>query len=319
MNRSTEADHLEQKQTLRSNVISKARGGSKVLSVRMIIGYSLLIPSLMLYVGFVIYPFLNMLILSLYQSKGLVPVTQYIGLENYAKALADARFWSALRHNVIWSVGTLFIPLLIGFLVAVVLARGNIRGRNIFRFIYFIPVTFSQVVVGIVFIWIYHPRWGVVNTFFTKVGLEGWTRTWLGDPSTALYALIVAASWGLIGLYMVVFLSGIQKIPGELYDAAKVDGTNALQEMRHITLPGLRQEITFMIILSLLISFKVFDIVRVLTSGGPFRQSEVLGYYVFELGFKQFNWGYGSAVSVLLTIIIFTISATTILYRMRRD
>lgn len=288
-------------------------------SQRIMIGYLFLVPSLVLYLGFIIYPFFEMVRQSLFQAKGLAPNWKFIGLDNYVKLIDDDRFWSAFANNVRWSVGTMLIPLVCGFLIAVVLARGRIRGRNFFRFVYFIPVTFSQVVVAIVFTWIFQPRWGVVNTVLEGVGLEHMTRTWLGDPDYAIYALIIAGVWSQIGLFMVVFLAGLQKTPQDLYDAAKVDGANPVQEMRHVTIPSLRPEITLMIVLSLIISFKIFDIVRVLTRGGPFRQTEVLGYYVFQLGFEQFNWGYGNAVATMLTIMIFFISATVIIFRARRD
>lgn len=291
----------------------------RILNWRVFLGYGFLIPSLIFYVAFVIYPFIDMLRLSLFQSRGLVPEPSFVGLDNYALLLEDSRFWSDFVNNIIWSVATLILPLTIGFLIAVILARGNIVGRTFFRVVYFIPVTFSQVVVAIVFIWIFQPRWGVVNTSLTALGLGELARPWLADPDFALYALIIAGVWGQIGLFMVVFLAGLQKIPNDLYDAARVDGANAFQEMVSITIPSLRQEITLMVVLSMIISFKVFDIVQVLTRGGPFNQTEVLGYYIYELAFRQFNWGYASTVSVVLTAIIFVISTIVIIFRTRED
>jgi len=306
------------KSTMQLSPMAETSGDSRKIW-KLLIGYGFLIPSLLFYIVFVIYPFIDMIRLSLFRSRGLVPEPEFIGLENYSQLINDSRFWSDFTNNVIWSVATLILPLTIGFLIAVVLARGKIVGRTIFRVIYFIPVTFSQVVVAIVFIWIFQPRWGVVNTSLTALGLENLTRPWLADPDWALYALIIAGVWGQIGLFMVVFLAGLQKIPTDLYDAARVDGANSLQEMLFITIPSLRQEITLMIVLSMIISFKVFDIVQVLTRGGPFQQTEVLGYYIYELAFRQFNWGYASTVSVVLTIIIFVISSVVIVFRTRED
>lgn len=286
---------------------------------KMIIGYGFLIPSLIFYIAFIIYPFLDMIRLSLFQSRGLVPEPMFVGLENYGQILEDGRFWRNFLNNVIWSIATLVIPLTIGFFIAVILARGKVVGRTFFRVVYFVPVTFSQVVVAIVFIWIFQPRWGVINTALETIGLSDVTRAWLADPDWALFALIIAGVWGQIGLFMVVFLAGLQKIPTDLYDAARVDGTNSFQEMRFITIPSLRQEITLMVVLSMIISFKVFDIVQVLTRGGPFNRTEVLGYYIYELAFRQFNWGYGSTVAVVLTAIIFVISSIVIILRTRED
>jgi raffinose/stachyose/melibiose transport system permease protein len=300
-----------------AQAVSRMSGTSKW--VRAAIGYGFLIPSLILYVIFIIYPFFDMIWLSLHRSRGLVPQPEFVGLDNYVRLVNDGRFWAALQNNLIWSALTLAIPLLFGFLLAVVLARGNVVGMNLFRVLYFIPVTFSQVVIAIVFIWIFQPRWGAVNTVLEAVGLDELTRAWLGDPEAALYALIIAGVWGQIGLFMVIFLAGLQKIPVDLYDAAKVDGANPTQELRHVTLPGLRQEITFMVVLSMIISFKVFDIVQVLTRGGPFRQTEVIGFYIYELAFNQFNWGYASTVAVMLTLFIFIISSIVVVIRIRGD
>jgi len=303
--------------------IAKSKNRQPLLENRkfwkLAIGYGFLIPSLLFYIVFVIYPFLDMIRLSFFQSRGLVPEPEFIGLDNYARLLEDTRFWNDFLNNVIWSIATLVIPLTIGFLIAVILARGNIFGRTFFRVVYFIPVTFSQVVVAIVFIWIFQPRWGVVNTALNTFGLSDLTRPWLADPDWALFALIIAGVWGQIGLFMVVFLAGLQKIPTDLYDAAQVDGANSFQEMLFITIPSLRQEITLMVVLSMIISFKVFDIVQVLTRGGPFNKTEVLGYYIYELAFRQFNWGYGSTVAVVLTAIIFVISSIVIVLRTRED
>lgn len=289
----------------------------KFLKPRALVGYGFILPGLILYVVFIVYPFIEMLRLSLYQSRGLVPRIEYVGFANYEQVFNDSRFWSAFGNNVLWSLATLVVPMVLGFIIAVVLARSNIIGRNFFRVVFFIPVTFSQVVVATVFTWIYHPRWGLANTVLTAIGLEHLTTAWLGDPDTALWALIIAGIWREIGLFMVVFLAGMQKIPSELFDAAKVDGANPLEEILYVIIPSLRQEVTFMVVTSIIISFKVFDIVQVLTRGGPFGRTEVLGFYVFELGFNQFNWGYGNTVAVVLTLIIFAISGITVFARAR--
>lgn len=285
--------------------------------LKRLVGYGFVLPSLAIYVVFLIYPFVQMIRLSFFEFKALTTAKTFVGLGNYQAVLENERFWDALRHNAYWTVGTFLIPLAFGFLIAEVLARGRVRGRNFFRTVLFIPVTISPVVVGTVFIWIYQPRWGVLNSTLRSLGLDDFTQLWLGSPDWALPAVIVAGVWGQIGFFMATFLAGLQKIPQDLYDAAKVDGANYLQEMFFITIPSMRYEITFMSLISVIWSFKVFDIVRVMTRGGPFNSSDVLGHLVFKTAFVEFKFGEGTAMAVLLTLIIFIINAVMLSYRER--
>lgn len=285
---------------------------------KSVAGYVYLLPALLLYLVFVIYPFLVSIRTPFFRVEGFTATNEYIGLEYFKAAFQDPRFIIALRNNLIWSAATFLLPLTIGFLIAEVLSRSRIRGKNLFRTIFFIPVTIAPVIIGVVFIWIYQPRWGIINIFLRWAGMADLARGWLGHPDFALPAVILAGVWGQIGFFMVVFLAGLQKISPDLYEAARVDGANNFQELIHITIPGMRQEITFMSLISLIISFKIFDIVRVMTRGGPSFSTEVLGHLIYKLAFKEINLGVSSAVSLVLTIIIF-MSTTLILVNRERD
>jgi raffinose/stachyose/melibiose transport system permease protein len=285
-------------------------------SLRLITGYSFIVPVLVLYIAFVIIPSIEMFIMPFNISgTGFIPKWTWVGLENFQKAVSDDRFFISLKNNSIWALSTLLMPLVLGFLIAEVLTRAKIWGKQAIRSLLFIPQTLASVVVGISFMWIYNPNWGVLNTLLSSLGLDSLRHPWLGDPNTALLSLILAGVWRETPFFMVVFLSGMLKIPTELYDAAKVDGANALQEMIHITIPGIRPEITFMVLISIINGFKVFDLVQVMTRGGPFYQTEVLGHLVYKLGFTEFNFGVATALGVILTAIIFSINSLVLVYR----
>jgi raffinose/stachyose/melibiose transport system permease protein len=283
-------------------------------------GYIFLLPALVLYLTFVIIPFITMFIMPFFISeKGMNPKWAWVGLANFQDAVSDMRFSIAIMNNIMWALCTLIFPLIIGFLLADVLARAKIKGRNFFRTFLFVPQTLASVVVGVAFMWIYNPRWGMLNSFLSSVGLGSLTRPWLGDPNTALFSLIVAGIWREIPFFMVVFLSGIQKIPTELYDAAKVDGANAVQEIIHVTVPCTRPELTFMALVSIINGFRVFDIVQVMTKGGPFFRTEVLGHLVFVQGFNEFSFGKAAAVGIILTAIIFVTNSLVLIYREKNE
>lgn len=285
-------------------------------SIRLLVGYSFLVPILVLYIVFIVIPSIEMFIMPFFiHGVGFIPKWTWVGLENFQNAIADTRFIISLRNNSIWAICTLLMPLVLGFLIAEVLTRAKIIGRQIFRSVLFIPQTLASVVVGISFMWIYNPNWGVLNTLLSSIGLDFLTHPWLGDPNTALLSLIMAGVWRETPFFTIVFLSGMLKIPTELYDAAKVDGANAVQEMIHITIPGTRPELTFMVLISIINGFKIFDMVQVMTKGGPYYETEVLGHLIYKLGFTEFNFGTASALGVILTAIIFITNSLVLLYR----
>ena len=299
--------------SIRRNILPRRR-------VSHAVGYLFLLPALILYSVFVVYPFFDMLRMPFFISeRGLDPEIAWVGFANFSGAFQDERFWIALWNNLLWAVATIALPLVIGFVLSELLARGKIKGRNIYRGLLFVPQTLSPVVVGLAFIWIFQPRWGAINFLLENLGLEGLTQAWLGNPNTALLALILTGVWREFPFFLVIFLAAMQKIPTELYDAAKVDGANMWQEMRNITIPMIKQEVTFMLLLAIIISFKIFDIVRVMTRGGPFNKTEVLGHLIYQMGFSEFNFGHASAIGVILTAIIFVSTTVVLIYRERQD
>jgi raffinose/stachyose/melibiose transport system permease protein len=273
-------------------------------------------PSLAIYLLFMVYPFLGTVGLSLTSWDGFAPSKDFIGLDNYAVLIGDEAFWNALIHNLIWAVVGTAAPILIGLPLAIVLWSG-VRFRLAFRAMYFLPVILPSVVAGIIWGWIYNPLFGVLNTILETVGLESFTNGWLGDPDTALWAVLGAAVWGAFGTLVVFFLAGLQGIDQNLIDAARVDGANAWQRTRHVILPGIAPMFTFVFTITLVGAFSVFDIVYVLTLGGPGTATEVLAGYAYKMAFGRNFAGYGSAVAMIIAILSLVLAVAFLRIRER--
>jgi multiple sugar transport system permease protein/raffinose/stachyose/melibiose transport system permease protein len=281
---------------------------------RQNIGLFFVLPSLVIYVIFFLYPFFSSIYLSLTDWDGVQPVMNFVGLENYQRMLNDPLVWRSLAHNVIWVIIGTASPVIIGLLLAMLL-WGRIRGRLLFRTLYFMPVVLSSVVIGIIWGWIYNPIFGILNRALKAIGLDALARGWLGDPDVALYAVLVAAIWGYTGFCVVIFISGLQNVDMDLIDAATVDGANAWRRFFHVIIPQLRHVLTMVIAYTLIGGFSVFDIVWIMTKGGPANATEVIATYTYFKSFKQFDISYGAALSMLMTIL--ALVATLIFMRIR--
>lgn len=264
--------------------------------------YLFLVPAAVLYAIFGLYPFVGSIYLSLTSWDGAQPVQPFVGLANYVHLVQDPLVWLSLSHNLIWVVVGTVVPIAMGLLLAVLLA-GRPRGMAVFRTIYFMPVVLSPVIIAVIWGWIYHPIFGILNRLLQAVGLGFLARGWLGDVNLALYAVLLAAIWGYFGFVFVIFLAGLQNIDVELLYAARIDGANAWQSFWNVTLPQLSHVVTMVTTLSLIGGFNVFDIVFVLTQGGPANSTELIATYIYRVAFSQNEVGYGAALSMVMTII----------------
>lgn len=274
------------------------------------------LPALVIYLLFMVYPFLGTISLSLQEWDGFAAERTFVGLDNYFALIADGAFWSALRNNILWAIIGTAAPIIIGFPLAVMLWSGA-RGRLAFRAIYFLPVILPIVVVGLVWGWIYNPLFGVLNTGLDAVGLGHLARGWLGHPDTALYAVLIAAIWATFGFVVVMFLAGLQGIDMNLVDSAKVDGANAYQRARHVLLPGIAPVFTFVLTITLVGAFSVFDIVYVMTRGGPGTATETMAGYAFKSAFSRNEAGYGSAISMVIATVSLVLAVLMLRLRER--
>lgn len=263
-----------------------------------------ILPALFFYVMFMIVPIFNTARLSLYKWDGASPKKIFIGFDNYTRVIQDPIFWKALSHNLIWIAATIAIPVTLGLILAILLTVKHIKGVKFFRLVYFMPAVISLVAVGIVWGWMYHPQRGVFNLLLSKLGLGRFVLDWLGDGQIVLYSLVIAGSWTYYGFCMVIFLAALQGIDRSFYEVAKLEGANPLQTLIKVTIPLLKNTITLLVMYSLIGSFKVFDIIYVMTKGGPYNSSEVIATYMYSKTFMINEVGYGSALSISLALII---------------
>jgi raffinose/stachyose/melibiose transport system permease protein len=275
-----------------------------------LIGYLYVAPALILYAIFGIYPFLQTIQISLTSWKG-IGEPKPVGLDNYVDVLTDPDLYSAFFRSVILIVFYSLLPIAIGLLLAALLSRIRIRGMATYRVALFLPQTIAMVVVAIAWVWIYSQN-GPINELLRLVGLDGLTRAWLGDFDTALPAIGLVGTWLNAGLCMVLFIAGVQKIPQDLYDAARVDGAGPVREFLAVTLPGLRNELVVALTLTVIFALRNFDLIWVSTGGGPGDATTVPSVLLYELGFEARRLGTGSAIGVLLTALILVVAVVIV-------
>ncbi|HEU4740446.1 MAG TPA: sugar ABC transporter permease [Meiothermus sp.] len=272
-----------------------------------------LLPTIAVLGTFNFYPALYSLYLSLFEWNGLSPHREFVGLANYTRLLASGEFWNSLRVTLLYAGGVTLLALALGLLVAVLLNQ-PIRGQALYRVLYFLPVITPTVASGVVWKYLFDPTQGVVNRGLAEVGLEG--PSWLSDPSWALAAVVVVGVWKRVGFNMVVYLAALQGIPKTYYEAAQLDGADSWQQFRYITLPLLAPTTFFLVVTALIDAFQVFDLVYVMTSGGPLGSTDVLGYYLYRQGFRYSELGFASAVAYVMFALIFVV--TVIQFRLTR-
>jgi ABC-type sugar transport system permease subunit len=281
-------------------------------------GYLFIAPAFILYAVFMIYPFFQAIYLSFTDWNGVAPVKEWIGLGNYREVFHDSHLWLAIKHNLIWVVIGTISPMALGLFLAIMLWRRP-RGFTLFRTAFFLPQVLSSVVIAIVWGWIYNPIFGLLNKGLDGVGLESISRGWLGDPDVALYAVLAAAIWAETGFVFVVFLAGLQNVSRDLLEAATIDGASAWRRFWDVTVPQLANVVTVIGALLLIGGFNVFDIVFVMTSGGPNNATEVIGTYTYKEAFTQNRIGYAATLSLVMTVISLVASFVFIRVRERGE
>jgi multiple sugar transport system permease protein/raffinose/stachyose/melibiose transport system permease protein len=263
---------------------------------------------LVVYITIVIIPLLSSFYFSFTDWNGFSAKYSFIGFDNFLKITRDPNFKNAIKNTVIWMAAAIVLPVGAGLSIALVLQE-NIRGASIFKSLFYFPICLSLAVIGQVWIWIYQPDWGLINTILRGIGLENMTRAWLANSDTALAGVILAWSWQQVGLAMVIFLAGLTSIPTDLTEAAKIDGATYSQSLWHVIIPLLSPATTIVIALSIINSLKSFDVIYMMTQGGPFHSSDTLAMFMYTESFKNYYMGYGSAIAVVLFLIAMVIIA----------
>ncbi|MGY0064453.1 carbohydrate ABC transporter permease [Streptomyces sp. LZ34] len=272
------------------------------------IGYLYILPALVLYAAFLLYPFGQSVWLSFVHWDGLTVATP-AGFDNYRDLFTDPALRAPFAHALLLLVFYSALPVAIGLLLAALMSRARVRGMTFFRTVLFLPQVLALIVVGVAWRSILAPD-GLLNDTLRAVGLDSLARPWLGDYDWALPAVGVVGTWVGTGLCMVLFLAGAQRIPRELYEAARMDGAGPMREFLSVTLPGLRPQIAVALTLTIVAGLRNFDLIYITTSGGPGNSTSVPAYEVYHRAFETNQVGSAAAVGVALTVLIFVLTVT---------
>ncbi|MFI7119165.1 carbohydrate ABC transporter permease [Amycolatopsis sp. NPDC049868] len=277
----------------------------------------LLGPTLVLFAGFVLVPIGIAAFYSVFEWNGFGPLGDFVGFDNYADALSGTVFQGAIGHNLIIAGLSLVLQLPLSIGLAMLLNR-KIRGRAVLRTLVFAPYVLSEAITAVIWLLMLQPD-GFVDQVLRKVGLGGLVQLWLADPGIVLYTLFAVITWKYIGFGIILLLAGLQGVPAELREAAALDGASAWQTTRHVVLPLLGPTIRIWVFLSVIGSLQLFDLVWIMTLGGPANSSTTMATYLIDHGFKRYEFGFGSAVAVILFVICFVFALLYQRFALRRD
>jgi raffinose/stachyose/melibiose transport system permease protein len=276
-----------------------------------------MLPALVLFVGLVLAPIVLGVYTSLFKWNGFGGMpTEFIGLDNFVRLLSDDVFIGDLERGLILVVLSVVVQLPVALGLALLLNQ-RLRFRGVYRVIFFAPYVLSEVITGVLFTMVFSPNAGLVNKILDVFGVTG--QTWLSNPDTVLYVLFFVISWKYFGFHMILYLAGRQSIPAELTEAAMVDGASTWQVFRHVTLPLLGSTIRISVFLSIIGAIQLFDMVWVLTGGGPVHASETMAVTMFQYGFRRYEVGYASAISVAMFLISLVFALLYQRFVLRRD
>jgi len=285
---------------------ARARAPGRRPGEPRLIGLVYIAPAFVLYALFVLLPAIDGAWISLFRWDG-VTVATWTGLGNYADAVTDPVVQEAFIHAAVLILFYSIAPVCLGLIITAALSRHRIRGLTAFRTIVFLPQIVAAVVIGVAWQWMYDPQ-GPLNGLLSAVGLNGLTRAWLGDFGLALPAVGVIGTWVTTGLCAVLFIAGVQQIPLDRYDAARVDGAGPVREFFAVTLPGLRNEIVVALLLTVVDALRAFDLIFVTTKGGPGTETYVPTILIYKRAFQSGQVGSAAAIAAILTAIVLLVS-----------
>lgn len=278
-------------------------------------GLVLATPALLVFVVFMFVPLVLTLWYSLHKYRGFGTM-EFIGAENYAEIVRDDTFWKALLNTALYTAVSVPLGIVLGLGGALLLNRA-MPGRGLFRALFYVPVVISGVASGVIFLRLFDPLIGLINQLLDTVGLP--TVDWQGSGSAALATIIIVTTWQGVGFGMVIYLAGLQGIPRELYEAAAVDGATGWKRFINVTWPLLGPTTFFLVVYSIILSFQVFDVVYVMTRGGPGTSTTFLVQYAYDQGFNQRRQGYAAAIGVIIYVIVLLFTVAQWRLSKRRD
>lgn len=271
--------------------------------------YAMIFPAYFVFTVFILIP-IGMVLYYSVTNYNLYTSPDFVGLKNYINLFKDEDFFIAVKNTLFYSVFTLFPQLAIGLFVAVILYRKS-KLIPVFRTAFYLPNVMSMVCMSMVWLWIYDPTFGLLNSILKVFGAS--TKQWLQDPNMAMPCVILMGIWKNCGYSMVIYLSGLTSIPDSLYEAASLDGANALKKFTKITWPMLRPTTFFLLVTGIVNSFAVFEQINIMTSGGPLNRTTTIVHQIYRRAFLEFKMGYGSAMSVVL--LLFSIIVTALVFK----
>src|SRR5690554_2731597 len=266
-----------------------------------------LLPALIIYLIVIVYPGIASLYMSLYKWNGTMTEKTFVKLRNYINLFKHDRvFLIALKNNLIWIVLTIIISTGIALLLALLLNR-KFKGRGIFRSVFYFPYMLSGIVAGIIWVWMYDPQLGLINTFLELIGLENYAKPWLATRNTSLYAVYISHMWKSIGAPMILFLAGLQTIPRDIIEAADIDGASSFKKFIHVTLPLLKETFFIVMATQVIAALKIYDIIQAMTGGGPADTTHTLATWMVKRTFMFADYGSGTAIACIMVFVMMII------------
>lgn len=281
--------------------------------------YLFVFPALVLLAVFVYGPALENVVYSLHSWSSMSPNWRFVGFQNYVQLFTNPIFWTSLLNNIIYAVVSVVFQVFVALMLAAVLQAGVFGPllRSFFRTTLFLPSILPVTVVGLLWQLIYQPAIGLIDQVLFSTGLESLSHVWLGEEQTALLSVVMVSQWQWTGYMMALFMVAIQAIPRDLYEALELEGASKFQQFRYLTVPGVRESILILTVITIFGALKVFDIVWVMTAGGPNHASEVLGTHMYRSAFRDDIVGYASAVATVIFVITLCIGIVQL--KLQRD
>ncbi|QGQ94518.1 sugar ABC transporter permease [Paenibacillus psychroresistens] len=266
-----------------------------------------ILPAFLIFSIFIVIPIISSVYYSLTDWNGLDPVINFVGMKNYHTLINDSEVWIALKNTVVFAVLVTIFQNVISLLLAL-LVDGSQWYYRYLRVVYLIPALLSALAIGYIWSYLYNPVFGIINTFLENIGLGQLAQDWLGDPKWSMYSIVFTNLWQWAGISMIIYMAGLQAISADLYEAANIDGAGKWQTFEKITFPLIAPAFTINIMISIIGSFKVFDIIYVMTKGGPGTATESLAILLYKKAFNFNEMGYGTSIAVVMFLIILIIS-----------
>jgi multiple sugar transport system permease protein len=289
---------------------SKRRG----ISIHLV-PWIFMAPAVIVFAIYVVIPIFQSFWLSLFDWDGLSPTKKFIGISNYTALFQDEQFWTSIKNNIYWLILFLFGPV-IGLAIAILLNQ-KVRAMRIVKSLFFFPFVLSGVVIGLVFSWFYEPSHGLLNTILGIFGLPQIAP--LSDEHLVTFSIIAAGLWPQIAYCMILYLTGLTAVDPEQIEAARIDGARGLRMLWHVIIPQLRPATFIAVVVTVIGALRSFDLVQVMTDGGPFGSSSILAYFMFQQSITNFRMGYGAAIAVVLFLIMSVFIAFFLRHMIRNE